>query len=383
MKLCRPPRSLGLERLSGLYLWAVFIIVFGIWKSSLFLTMNTVHSVASSQAVAAMMALGLLVPLVTGAYDLSIGATANLTALLVTVLQVNDGLNMWVAIAVSIVAACLIGLVNGFIVVKLRVNSFITTLGMATIIGAVETIITSGTQPTPPTSPTWSNLTQVQVGGFQVLLGYLIVLALILWWLVDHTPAGRYCQAVGSNPDAARLSGVRVERWVQLSLLISAGVSGIAGVLYASSSGPSLTFGPALLLPAFAAVFLGSTQLKPGRFNVWGTLLAVYVLATGVQGLEYVTGVQWLSDMFNGVALITAVSLAMWRKNRPQTTRSEPVPDDPSGLADESGGVASAARGRPPLANETGGVPLGSLTKISSPRATTAAETGRQHGILH
>jgi ribose transport system permease protein len=94
----------------------------------------------------------------------------------------------------------------------------------------------------------------------------------------------------------------------------SATIAGVAGIFYGSLSGPSLTFGQGLLLPAFAAVFLGSTQLKPGRCNVWGTLLAVYVLATGVQGLEFVTGVLWLNDMFNGVALIAAVAFAVWRQ---------------------------------------------------------------------
>jgi ribose transport system permease protein len=90
----------------------------------------------------------------------------------------------------------------------------------------------------------------------------------------------------------------------------------VAGVFYGSQSGPSLTFGASLLLPAFAAVFLGSTQLQPGRYNRWGTLLAVYVLATGFTGLQLVTGVQWLNDMFNGVALLVAVSFAVWRQRR-------------------------------------------------------------------
>jgi ribose transport system permease protein len=367
------PRSFGFERLSGLYLLALFIVVFGLWEPSLFLTMDTVHIVASSQAVVAMMAMGLLVPLITGAYDLSIGATANLTALLVTVLQTGHGMNMWVAIVISLCAACAIGLLNGFIVVKLRVNSFIATLGMATIIGAVETIVTGGSQPTPPTSTLWSNLTQWQVGGFQVILAYVVILGLLLWWLLEHTPAGRYFYAVGSNADAARLSGVRVDRWTRLSLLISSAVCGVAGILYASSSGPSLTFGPALLLPAFAAVFLGSTQLKPGRFNVWGTLLAVYVLATGVQGLEYVTGVQWLSDMFNGVALIAAVSMAMWRQHR---TRAVPVAEDsasvgtePAGPGDPNGLADPATRQRPP--EPTGLVPT-----------STVSTSERNHGIL-
>ena len=91
---------------------------------------------------------------------------------------------------------------------------------------------------------------------------------------------------------------------------------GIAGVLYASQNGPSLTFGAALLLPAYAAAFLGSTQLKPGRFNVWGTIIAVYVLAVGVKGLSLVTSVQWSNQMFNGVALLAAVAFAGWDQRR-------------------------------------------------------------------
>jgi ribose transport system permease protein len=83
--------------------------------------------------------------------------------------------------------------------------------------------------------------------------------------------------------------------------------------MFSSLNGPSLDFGSTLLLPAFAAAFLGSTQLIPGRFNVWGTLLAIYVLATGVQGLQLVSGASWLSDMFNGVALIIAVALSIKR----------------------------------------------------------------------
>jgi ribose transport system permease protein len=143
---------------------------------------------------------------------------------------------------------------------------------------------------------------------------YLLILAALVWWVMQHTPAGRYLYAIGGNSEAARLAGVRTDRWTFLSLVASGFICGIAGVLYGSLSGPSLTFGPAMLLPAFAAVFLGSTQIRPGRVNVWGTLIAVYVLATGVKGLQLVTGVQWLSDLFNGAALIVAVAFATWRQ---------------------------------------------------------------------
>ena len=120
-------------------------------------------------------------------------------------------------------------------------------------------------------------------------------------------------------------------RWTWLSLIASSTICGAAGVLYASLSGPSLEFGAGLLLPAYAAAFLGSTQLQPGRFNVWGTVIAVYVLATGVKGLQLVTSVQWLSDMFNGVALIAAVAFAVWRQRRAGEARRLRLRSDATG----------------------------------------------------
>ena len=329
----RPRIDLGFDRFSGLYLWALFILVFGLWRSHLFLTVATLHSVASAQAVTAMLAIAVLIPISAGVYDLSIGATINLSTIVVVWLQTVKHWNMWPAIAVAIAASLLVGLVNGFVVVKLQVNSFIATLGMGTVITAVQDIVSGQNQPLPPTAASWSSLTQRSVGGFEIIVVYLLVMALIVWWAMDHTPAGRYVYAIGGNPEAARLAGVDVGRYMWLSLIASGTICGIAGVFYGSQTGPSLTFGGALLLPAFAAVFLGSTQLKPGRFNLWGTLIAIYVLATGVKGLQLVTGVQWLNDMFNGVALIGAVAFAVWRQRvsagraaaeRIATTGSEP-----------------------------------------------------------
>lgn len=308
-------RGLGLDRFSGLYLWALFIVVFSFW-SPLFPTMATVHSIASGQAVTGMLALAVLVPLVAGVYDLSIGSTANLSAILVVNLQVAHRAPIAVAVVVSILVGTLIGVANGFVVVKLKVNSFIATLGMGSIVLALLTMVSGNIQPNPPTAPIWAKLTQLSVGGFQIAFIYLIVVAVVIWWVLEHLPAGRYLFAVGSNADAARLSGVNVGAWTWFSLIVSGTIAALGGVVFSSLLGPSLSFGQGLLLPAFAAAFLGSTQLRRGRFNVWGTIIAIYVLATGVQGFQFVTGVQWLSNMFNGVALIVAVAFAVWRQSR-------------------------------------------------------------------
>ena len=272
----------------------------------------------------ALVGLAVLIPLTAGHYDLSVGANVNLTAIIAVVLQTVHHWAMWPAIAVAVAAGILVGAVNAFLVVRLRVSSFIATLGMATILGAFTSIVSSNNQPLPPLSNAWNELTQRSIFGFQIVFVYLIVAGLILWWFMDHTPAGRYIRASGGNPEAARLSGVRVDKWSSVALIMSGGLCGAVGVLYASLNGPSLTFGDTLLLPAFAAAFLGSTQLKPGRFNVWGTVLAVYILATGIKGMQLITGVTWLPDMFNGVALIAAVSFAVWRQQRARAAKTIP-----------------------------------------------------------
>ena len=307
-------RRLGFDRFSGLYLWALFILIFGIWTPSEFLTSLTLHSVASEQAISGVLALAVLIPLICGHYDLSVGANANLAGIVAILVQLDWHWAMGPAVLLSIGVGLAVGAINGFVVVRLRVNSFIATLGMGSILAATQVIVTSQLQPPPVNGAAWNNLTQLNVAGFQIVVVYMIIAGLVAWWFLDHTSAGRFLYASGANPDAARLSGVRVDRWSVYSLVLAGGMAGLAGVLYTSLTGPSLDFGPGLLLPAFAAAFLGSTQLQPGKFNVWGTLIAIYVLATGVKGMQLVSGQQWLSDMFNGVALILAVALAVSRQ---------------------------------------------------------------------
>jgi ribose transport system permease protein len=309
----RPRIRLGLDRFSGIYLWILFIVVFSIWSPHIFPTASTAYLLASTQAVAGIVALAVLIPMICGQFDLSVGANANLTGLIAVLVQVQLGWSLWEALPFAIGIGLLVGFVNGFIVVRFKVSSFIVTLGMGSILTAFAEMITGSITPPSVTSAAWNNMTQFKFLGFQIIIYYLLIFAVIAWWVLEHTPAGRYMRAIGGNLEASRLSGIPVDRWAWISLVAAGGISGAGGVLYTSLTGPSLTFGSTLLLPAFAAVFLGATQLKPGRFNVWGTLLAIFVLATGAEGLQLVSGVQWISDMFNGVALVVAVTLAATR----------------------------------------------------------------------
>jgi ribose transport system permease protein len=304
-----------MARWSGLYLFAVLFLLFSLWIPSTFLTWTTVQGIASSQAVTAIAALAVVVPLTTNTYDLSVGAMVGFGLVfftwLTTKLHIPDGV-----IAVIVILTCsLLGSVTATLVVWLKVNSFIASLAMSSILsGLVLAITNGGQQILSQASGSFNGLGRNSVWGVPLPFIYVIVIGVVLWYLLEHTPLGRYCYATGGNSRAARLSGIRTGRLVFGSLMVSGALAGFAGILLATQlTITDVTLGPPLLLPAFAAAFLGATQIKNGKVNVWGTLLAVYVLATGITGFQLAGANTWVNDMFYGVALAAAVALSARR----------------------------------------------------------------------
>src|SRR5580692_11423216 len=278
--------TLGLDRFSGLYVLAALILIFALWVPSLFLTATNFRIIAGSQAITAMLAQGLIVPVACGAFDLSIGGTLGMGCCIVVWFQAN-GHGFILGIFAAVAFGLLVGLVNAFIVVMLHVDSFIATLGMGSILSAGTTWGTGGFQVASGISPHFTAIGQKQVLGLPLPVYYMVILAIILWWALEYTPAGRYLYSVGGNPQAARLAGIRVGR-------ITTGAFVVCGVV-----------------AAFSGVFLGATQILPGRVNVLGTLIAIFLLATGVKGLQLAGAPGYINDLFNGVALIIAVALAV------------------------------------------------------------------------
>jgi ribose transport system permease protein len=305
----QPP---GLNTYSAVYVLAAIYVVFGFSIPNTFLTPLTLRLTLSGQVVTGIVALALLIPLLGGTFDLSVGAMVAFSLAIISWFGLHTHVNIAVACLIAVAACAVVGAISGFIVVRLRVDSFIATLGMSQVLAAAALYISQNQDISGVFSHTFLNLVQKTVFGMQLSVYYLLILALVLWYVLERTPLGRRLFAAGANPEAARLSGVRTDRLVWGSLVSSAVIAGLGGIIYGSQVGAfSNSFGAPLLFPAFAAVFFGATQVKQ-RPNVWGTMLALYTLAFGVEGIQlaFVQGVYWITPAFNGAALIIAVAIA-------------------------------------------------------------------------
>jgi len=304
-------RGLGPRRISAVYLWVLFMTLFGLLKPGVYLSHLTLQLVFSEGAVTCLLALAFLVPLVAGAYDLSIGALMSASVAIGVWLQLHSSLPPALGAIVCVVACTLFGCVSGFIVVRLKVNSFIATLGMSEVLLAVVLLVSGNRQLVATFPDSWSNLGLDKLAGIPLVDVYLLVIALVLWYVLEHTRIGRYLFATGGNAEAARLSGVPTDRMVWGALAASGAIAGVAGVIYSMRVGTfDATVGPGYLFPAVAAVFLGASQLSR-RPNVWGTLIAYFALAFGIQGLALSSSsaAVWSQPLFQGVALIVAVAM--------------------------------------------------------------------------
>lgn len=299
-----------LGRYAVVVVLGLMVLVFSILRPETFFSLDNFKAIAVTQSVLLVLALGVMVALAAGEFDLSIAAVLGFTGGLLAYLTGIHGWSPAAAVLVTFFAALAVGVVNGIFVVGFGVNSFITTLGTATlVIGTATAIfgaITIGGVPSAISDPV-----RADVLGIGAPFLYALGLTVVLWYVLEHTPLGRYLFFTGEAREAARLAGVRVNRLRFGALVVSSLCAWLAGMLLVGQTGAAnATFGNPFLLPAFAAGFLGATTIKPGRYNAWGTFVGVYLLAVGTTGLQLLGAAGWVSDVFNGGALVLAVTLA-------------------------------------------------------------------------
>ncbi|MET0747444.1 MAG: ABC transporter permease [Rhizobium sp.] len=315
-----PALGKNIERFALIGVWALMILVFSLLLPGIFLSWTNFSVLFATQSPGAILALALIIPLTAGDYDLSVGATLTASAVTIGVLNSVYQLPIGLVLPIALLMGILVGAVNAFFIVYVRIPSLVVTLGTTSVLsGMVQWMSNSST--IGGISPLLiSFVARGRLFGISYAFYYVLVIATIIWVIFEYTPLGRRILFVGRGREVARLSGIDVDRVRVGCLIASAFLASLGGIIYAGLLGAADPFsGLNYLLPAFAAAYLGATAILPGRFNPWGAVIAVYFLATGITGLTMLGIPLWVTNVFNGGALILAVTVSQFARGREET----------------------------------------------------------------
>lgn len=289
--------------------WVIVIVVFAVLRPEVFFTLRNFQSILSIQSVLLIVSLALLPAMTAGEYDLSAGGVLGVSLVMIGYLNILKGVPIGYAILAAMGCGLLVGVVNAFFIVYIGIDSMVTTLGMGTLLAGaamgINNLSIGGI------SPVLVSAMRTKLFGVQLAFYYALLLTIIMWYIFTYTPLGRYIFFVGAGRNVARLTGIRVNAIRAGTLIASSVISAFAGVVLAGILGSAEPkVGPNYLLPAFASAYLGSTAINPGRFNPWGTFIAVYFLVTGITGLQLIGLSGWIEQVFYGGSVILAVTFS-------------------------------------------------------------------------
>lgn len=306
-----------LERFALPIVWALLVLGFSLAMPGIFPRIGNIAAILGSQVIVLLLSLALLIPLLAGDFDLSVANNMALGAMVLTVLNVQHHWPWLLAALITVAVGLLIGVLNGAITIIFGIDSLIVTLGIGTFAGGIDAMISGSAVVTGVSSQLANLISADHLLGVPLEFWYGIIICAIIWYVLAFTPAGRKLLFTGRNRTVARLSGIRVSK-VRVSAFIAAGlVSALCGIVFAGTlDGADPSSGPTYLLPAFAAVFLGATTITPGRFNAWGSFIAVYFLGTGIAGLQLLGLASWIQPVFYGGALVIAVAFSQIMRGR-------------------------------------------------------------------
>lgn len=295
----------------------VLFAIFGALRPHAFLSWANISTMLGSQAVLVFLTFALIIPLTAGDFDLSVAATLTFSAMIIAVLNAQMGVPLFWAVTVAILAGAAIGIVNATFILYFRIPSLIVTLGTGTFINGLVLWISNSNTVSGIDPFLVKYIVVTRFLGIPLAFYYALALCVGLWYFFGYTTTGRRILFVGRGREVARLSGIRVDRVRLFCLMASGMLSAATGMLYAGTIGAAdPNSGNTFLLPAFAAAFLGATSITPGRFNAWGSLVAVYFLVIGITGLTMLGIQTFVQNLFYGGALVLAVALSQLVRKR-------------------------------------------------------------------
>ena len=293
------------------------ILLFSIMLPDTFPTVLNVRSIVSDKAIIALLSLAAMIPMASGRIDLTVGYGIVLWHILAISLQTVYGLPWPVAVVIVLALGVLTGFINGLLVEVAKIDSFIATLGTGTVLYALALWHTGGRQVVGVLPEGFYALNGTTLFGLPITGFYVLLIAICMWIVLEYLPIGRYLYAIGANPKAAALNGIPVRKFVMGAFITSGLLAALTGVLLASKLRiGQASVGLEYLLPALVGAFLGSTTIKPGRVNVWGTLIGVIILAVGISGIQQFGGSFFVEPLFNGVTLLIAIGIAGYAQRK-------------------------------------------------------------------
>jgi ribose transport system permease protein len=289
----------------GIFIFLVAGSVFLSFASPYFLKGDTILNIIAQGTYGAIVGFGMTLAITLGGFDLSVDAVMALTSVFLSILIPLIGIPM--AILISVIIACFVGLINGLIITQLKVNPLITTLAMMTIIRGVALLVAGGRQIVIH-QKVFMELGTGKTLGVPNPIYIMVVLFAIFYFLLYHTPFGRHISAVGSNENASRISGLKVDLIKILTFVLVSFTASIAGTVRTSQTLIGIpTMSPGFVLVAITVTILGGTSLSGGKGNLWGTLFAGIFISMIYYGLNLI-GVQIFYQMLAvGIVLIFAL----------------------------------------------------------------------------
>ncbi|MGV8950942.1 MAG: ABC transporter permease [Cypionkella sp.] len=302
----------------------IVLLVFFSLASDKFLATGNVIGILQATSVNGVLAVAATLVIITGGIDLSVGTLMTFCAVIAGVVLTYWGMPLPLGILAALATGAVCGGISGTLIAKMRIPPFIATLGMMLILKGMSLVI-SGTKPiyfndTPlfPEISTGSLVGDV-LPWLPLPNGVLIlfVLAIVVSYILNRTVLGRYTFALGSNEEAARLSGVNTDFWKITVYSLSGAICGLAGLIIASrlnSAQPAL--GQGYELDAIAAVVIGGTSLAGGRGSILGTLIGALIMSVLLNGLRILSVAQEWQTVVTGLIIIAAVYADMMRRAR-------------------------------------------------------------------
>jgi ribose/xylose/arabinose/galactoside ABC-type transport system permease subunit len=282
------------------------ILLYSVLYPVSFRSFDNFSAILRNLAFEGILAVGMMLMLVGGVFDLSVGAMASMIGVITGALMKKAGLPVPVSILIGLTVAALGGLLNGFVVAKVRVNALITTLGTMGIFQGIALLVGGPGITFLPDS--FTKFGQFEFVGLQAPVWLLLVLAIIAHYCLTHTRFFRQYYYIGSNAKAAHLSGIKVERMQMLAFTIMGVLAGVAGIAYASRiATASSTVGVGSELQAITAVILGGASLTGGKGTIWGAMIGVFFMGL----MKNVLIISRVSSEWQGIILGAVLVLAV------------------------------------------------------------------------